>query len=278
MAWYAVAMNRKQRRKIAEQTLAVLSDATYTAPSGNAVDFGAELRAAVAQTGLYTPESRPPSAAPTERATLIQLANETTLAGARTCFDEHGSAAALNFASAWNPGGGFQTGAEAQEESLARASGLFPCLDGSPFYAFHRQQDDRRYSDRAIHSPCVPVFRDDSGALLETPWPCSFVTSPAVDRRRFPESENTDALMAQRIRFVLDVFAAHTHENIVLGAWGCGVFQNEPATIASQFADALATTHRGVFRVVRFSVFDRRDDGTLRAFAERFGEAAVSGE
>merc|ERR1712029_910488 len=54
------------------------------------------------------------------------LAAAQTLAHSRTAMAQHPGV--LNFASARNPGGGFTTGAEAQEESLARSSGIYPCL------------------------------------------------------------------------------------------------------------------------------------------------------
>jgi len=70
--------------------------------------------------------------------------------------------AALNFASANNPGGGFLTGAQAQEESLARASGLYTMLLGYPMY---RSLKDPMYTNWVIYSQDVPVFRCDEGRL-----------------------------------------------------------------------------------------------------------------
>jgi uncharacterized protein (TIGR02452 family) len=74
------------------------------------------------------------------------------------------------FASARRPGGGFLTGAQAQEESIARASALHACLRVvGDFYAYQRRRPELTYSDRVIYSPAVPVFRDDTGALLPVP-------------------------------------------------------------------------------------------------------------
>jgi uncharacterized protein (TIGR02452 family) len=85
---------------------------------------------------------------------------------------------ALNFASATSPGGGFLSGARAQEECLARCSGLYACLADNPMYGFHRARRDALYSDYAVYSPDVPVFRseDPAGTLLDEPWLCSFIT------------------------------------------------------------------------------------------------------
>ncbi|HVT71393.1 MAG TPA: TIGR02452 family protein [Trebonia sp.] len=51
--------------------------------------------------------------------------------------------------------------------------------------------------------------------------------------------------------------AAHGHRTLVLGAWGCGVFRNDPAVVATAFAGHLDRT-RGRFDRVVFAVYDRR--------------------
>jgi len=72
----------------------------------------------------------------------------------------------LNFASAKNPGGGFLGGGSAQEESLARSSGLFPCINQmQQMYETNRAYRSCLYTDHMIYSPRVPVFRDDEGYI-----------------------------------------------------------------------------------------------------------------
>jgi uncharacterized protein (TIGR02452 family) len=69
---------------------------------------------------------------------------------------------------------------------------------------------------------------------------------------------------------VLDVAAAHGCHRIVLGAWGCGVFGNDPADVATAFRDALAT--RPAFEHVAFAILDTPPgQPVLRAFAVTFG-------
>src|SRR3569833_1943090 len=68
-----------------------------------------------------------------------------------------GGEAARALASAKHPGGGFRTGAQAQEEDIARASALYSCLTAVPqFYTLHRSRPDTLYSDSVIYSPHVP--------------------------------------------------------------------------------------------------------------------------
>jgi len=209
---------------------------------------------------------------------VIEVTNETSLSAARRL---GAGAACLVFASAKNPGGGFLTGAQAQEESIARSSALYPCLTAARgFYDFHRRQGDLRYSDRVIYSPAVPVFRGDDGALLEAPYPVSFLTAAAPNLGAVLSNQPTAAgsvprVLAERARRVLTVAAAHGHRTLVLGAWGCGVFRNDPAVVAAAFAAQLASTH-GWFDHVVFAVLDgQRGTPTYGAFADAFSARAA---
>jgi uncharacterized protein (TIGR02452 family) len=67
---------------------------------------------------------------------------------------------------------------------------------------------------------------------------------------------------------VLRVAAAHGHRELVLGAWGCGVFGNDPAEVAQVFAETLAASPW--FDLVVFAVLDRGGN-TRRAFEEAMG-------
>jgi uncharacterized protein (TIGR02452 family) len=182
--------------------------------------------------------------------------------------------AALNFASARHPGGGWLSGARAQEESLARASGLVACIAGDPMYVRHERMRDALYTSSAIYSPNVPVFRDDDGQLLDTPYLVSFITAPAVnasivlERNRSRRAEIT-ATMRERVARVLAIAAMHGHAALVLGAWGCGVFKNDPAEIAGSFADALRAPFRGAFAQVVFAVLDLTSEHHLIGAFER---------
>ena len=78
----------------------------------------------------------------------------------------------LNFASAKHPGGGFLNGAEAQEESIARSSTLYPSLispTAEAFYTVHRHDPQAGYySHSMIYSPNVLLLRDDDGSYLKS--------------------------------------------------------------------------------------------------------------
>ena len=254
-------MNRKRASELGHETVAIVEAGRYTTETGRDVEIGPLVRRAVESTKTYPPGCElplPPSPGRTEE---IEVANETTLVAARRLVDAGHRAAALNFASAKNPGGGFLSGARAQEESLARCSALYTCLDGNEMYDFHRARKDPMYTDYAIHSADVPVIRDDDGALLDEPYLCSFITCPAVNAKVVLERDSSrraeirDA-METRVVKVLAIAAIHGHEALVLGAWGCGVFGNDGREVAELFRAALDGQLAGVFSRVIFAVTD----------------------
>ncbi len=125
-----------------------------------------------------------------------------------------------------------------------------------------------------IHSPDVPVFRDDEGGhLLEEPYACAFLTSPApnekvVVERNASRAAEADRVMRGRVERALVVAAHHRHRHLVLGAWGCGVFGNDPSVVADAFARALEGPIAGAFDEVVFAVLDWSDE-RLRQAARR---------
>jgi uncharacterized protein (TIGR02452 family) len=254
--------NRRDRlRAVAADTIAILGRGHYHSESGSIVDIAEDIVAAVAGTRLFTPDQRLPVDGPANHEPIIDVTTETTLAAAqRLSAADDGDVAALVFASARNPGGGFLSGAQAQEESIARSSALYHCLQQIPdFYAHHRGDHDLRYSDRVIYSPAVPVFRDDTGRLLDRPYRTALLTAAAPNLGAIltnqPEhAANVPQVLQRRAIRVLQIAAAHGHRRLILGAWGCGVFRNDPVTVADAFALALREVNQ--FDHVVFAVYD----------------------
>jgi len=261
-------MSRHPRRMTAQETVAILERGDYTSPSGRTVSIAGGLARAVGSTVLYRPGEldallgRLPAGPGADAGTRIEVTGETTLAAAHRLCGGGTVPFALNFASAKNPGGGFLNGAHAQEEGLARSSGLYTSLrSAGEFYDFHRAQRDLLYSDHMIYSPGVPVFRDDAGRLLDEPYDVAFLTSPAPNRgaiRDPAQAERIPAVLRLRARKVLAVALANGHDRLVLGAWGCGVFRNDPAEVAEAFAEPLRPggEFAGRFEHVVFAVWD----------------------
>ena len=162
---------------------------------------------------------------------------------------------ALNFANGIQPGGGFLSGARAQEEGLCRSSALYQTLVGDPMYAAHRKRQRADSTNWAIYSPDVPVFRGDDGVMVEHPWLLSFITCAAPYAPAIGQPESGD-LLQRRIHRVLTIARAFGHSVLVLGAWGCGAFGNNPHRTAIDFRDALENDFRGAFTDIVFAITD----------------------
>ncbi len=269
-------MNRFDLASLAAATLEILKAGQYASPSGRVVDLSRQLRLAKDGTCSYAPAVPVRTTVFPDRPARTEVVNASTLEVARQLVNDGQRVAALNFASAKRAGGGFMSGAQAQEESLARASGLYTTLVGDPMYDHHRTHSDPMYTPWVIYSPDVPVFRLDDGRLLEEPYLCSFLTSPAVNVGALDDADRRGdeirQAMHERIERVLGVAALHGHERLVLGAWGCGVFQNDPEQIAELFQIALEGPFRGAFSHVAFAVLDRSDDKRfIGPFERAFG-------
>lgn len=276
-----------RRIAIAQDTLEILEAGYYFSPEGKQVNIGKELVSCLAQTKYYDPDTLSTikqdvlTSAPQFSNIEFEVRNETTLMGAeRLAKSEHfQKIGVLNFASAKNPGGGFLRGAQAQEESLARSSALYRSLLKCPdYYDFHRSHKSLLYSDRIIYSPDCPVFKNDDGTLLEEPYLVDFITSPAPNageiRRNQPkDAEKIRDVLYSRGAKLLSLAVYHDCDALVLGAWGCGVFRNDPSMVAQMFADFLLPNGQfwGRFKRVVFSVLDFSEQGRIFAqFNSRF--------
>jgi uncharacterized protein (TIGR02452 family) len=273
-------VSREQATRLGRETVAIIEAGRYAVPSGRVVEIASMVEHAVTGTVSYPPGREPASriSQPVVGAPTVAILNETTLTAVRQMQTRGMNPAALNMASATSPGGGFLSGARAQEEYLARSSGLYACLRGNLMYACHREDRDPFYSDYVIYSPDVPVFRGDDGGLLDEAYPCSILTSPAVHANgvsRFMPQRVKDIgrVMEKRIQKLLAAAAAHGHTSLVLGAWGCGAFGNDGNLIAGLFRGALMGKFQDAFQNVVFAITDWSDD---RMFIGPFEKAFAS--
>eukprot|EP00928_Gymnodinium_smaydae_P039919 TRINITY_DN27168_c0_g1_i1.p1 TRINITY_DN27168_c0_g1~~TRINITY_DN27168_c0_g1_i1.p1 ORF type:complete len:380 (-),score=48.59 TRINITY_DN27168_c0_g1_i1:756-1823(-) len=205
----------------------------------------------------------------------VEFTDETTVASIFRLSKEGCHVAALNFASATNPGGGFLGGADAQEESLARSSGLYPCLARFQDSYYSLPINGGLYTHGTIFSPHVPFFRGDDGEL-RPPCLASVVTSPAVNFKRIRDpgvARKTHAIMKERARRVFHLAAAEAVDILILGAWGCGVFAGSPIEMADIFKD-LVTDPK--FRHIR-CVFAIPDSNVRTQFSAVFAGCAPHG-
>jgi uncharacterized protein (TIGR02452 family) len=266
-----LAVPREHAARLGRSALEAIDRGVYVDRAGRPVDWGEAVAAAVVAKRSLPPDAvLPPAPAPSRRETRVQVANETTLVAAKRLTETGERTLALNFANGIEPGGGFLNGARAQEEVLCRSSALYATLRGDPMYDAHRQRTLPDSTDWAILSPDVSVFRTDDGTPLDAHWPLSVITCAAPYAPGLGRSRAGD-LLQQRIARVLAIARAHGFTALVLGAWGCGAFGNDPHRTARDFHDALLR-HAGAFAQVVFAVADWSPERRFLApFAERFG-------
>lgn len=280
-------MNRHQRMTVAHETLSILDRGQYTLDDNRTIELSEHIAACLGSTRYIDAEEAnalPSQAAARRRRDVpatVEVVNQTTLACiSRVLNETNGSVAALNFASARNPGGGFLGGSLAQEESLASSSALYASLLCAPqFYETHRASSSLLYSDSMIVSPGCPVFRRDDGSLMHEPELVTFITCAAPNAGAVEKNQPGDLalvpdVLRARSERVLAVAALQDCATLVLGAWGCGVFRNDPAVVAGTFrshlyGDAAWASHfeRIVFAVLDTSVQQDVYGAFLKAFA-----------
>lgn len=194
--------------------------------------------------------------------------------------------AVLNFASATTPGGGVTAGASAQEECLCRVSTLYPCLNAKSawdnFYSPHRHLQNPLHNDDIIYTKDVVVLKDDNHNILTEPFCVDVITCAAPNLRDHPSNRynHNDGdpikigeralllLHERRARKILSAAAANHAETVILGAFGCGAFRNNPNIVAQAYNNVLNDfLHH--FRNIEFAVYSRfPDSGNFTAFKD----------
>lgn len=181
----------------------------------------------------------------------------------------------LNFASAKNPGGGFLNGAMAQEESLAASGTLYRTLTAhEEYYRENRLQRSMIYTDYAIYSPDVVFFRDGRFRLTDSYVKASVLTLPAVNMGQVilkgEDIAQAKKAMRRRMKLALAIFAEQGEKHLVLGAYGCGVFRNDPKLIAAWWKELLEEGMYPYFETILYAVLDRSEnEACIRAFKEQ---------
>ena len=274
--------NRTHRMALATETLDILKKGFYINKNHQQIEIKEDCANAISGTELIKEETYLIYAA---QSTFVQRFNthfevnpESILVSARRLSEAGKQVFCLNFASAKNPGGGFLGGAQAQEETLARSSALYNCLlPQMEMYERNRNLKTCLYSDEMIYSPNVPIFRDENGALLTNYYKMSILTAPAVNagavrRQEANHISQIEIVMHNRIEKVLQIAAIKGYTTLILGAWGCGVFQNNPLDIARYFKYHLYEGRfQDVFENVVFAIYAHKEnDENLIAFKKYF--------
>lgn len=197
----------------------------------------------------------------------------------------------LNFANGSQVGGGYKTGAVAQEEDLCRRlPNLYTSLFNAkreglyPFGPSTCSSKDRpeKYSDVLVTAGLVVARQgeDQDFKLLprEQQVRVSLVTAAAPNINFAKEVYDLD-LMYKTVRaiFIAPRLIQPDINTLVLGAWGCGAFGGKPEDVSGLFAKALAEVNlRRLYREIHFAI-PQYDPSDINAevFRRRLAEHGI---
>ncbi len=258
-------MKKTTNAGLARQTLEIIRNGMYQV-NNIQIDVSERVDFSVKNTITYSPEQLDKliEKTPTGETftTELSVENQRTIEAIQQ--EKSGlKIGVLNFASAKNPGGGFINGASAQEESLARSSSLYATVKDSEMYTFNRSQSTFLYSDYMIYSPEVLFWMNDQGNLLEKPLVADVITAPAPNKNAMLQNNRPDeisrieATFRIRIEKMLALALEQKIECLILGAWGCGVFRNDPEFVALCFHEMIEGKFKNRFKKIVFAISNR---------------------
>lgn len=253
------------------------------------------IKSSVEGTLFYPEEKTPEIPAPRYEKTVISVQKYRTLETAQFYHRKYPQAriAVHNFASATNPGGGVRKGSRAQEEALCRCTTLLPVLETEEnkkrFYDFHRRRHDVRYTDACLYTPGIVGFKTDDelpSLLPEAKWTkVDILTCAAPNLRAMPNNamnpgrdkaikmdhDDLFALHKKRAHHLFAIAAENKADILILGAFGCGAFQNPPELVAEAYHDLLLK-FEGQFKDIVFAIYcTPQDMKNYNAFAKVLG-------
>ena len=194
---------------------------------------------------------------------------DTVHAGRIYCND--GKIALLNFSSYKNAGGMFINGSKAQEECLCHASYLYNVLSQfvTKFYDWNNAHKNKAlYLNRGLYSPNI-LFKHENSLFNCDVITCAAPNKSAAQKYQNVSNEENTRVLKSRIKYVLDIAKDNEVDVLILGAYGCGVFGQNPIEVAKVFKEYLNTTHKNCFNKVIFAIPNGKD-GNLNAFKTVF--------
>jgi uncharacterized protein (TIGR02452 family) len=205
-----------------------------------------------------------------DSSTITAIYPTDTISCARHLTQEGFRPLVLNFASHKRAGGGYAHGSLAQEECLFYVSS-YNLLANPRLYPLSEEQ--------AVYTPDVVVYRNPK--TLEVLdwgqcWTASFLALPALNlgRTSRPHTPAERALMVNKIRLMCEVALENGHDSLVLGAWGSGVFGNEPEEVARLFQVVLyGPVYKDRFKRLAFAIPAQPRNGNLEAYQSVFARS-----
>lgn len=252
-------MTQQELRQISYETLSVIAGENYSV-NGRIYNMRSMVLDMVDETVLYKPQDvigysigfpMKPHYYLYNMSTIGAILKNQTLLNQRI--------GVLNFASAIKAGGGWLNGKVAQEEDIMRKTNAFvSLLSQDEFYLSHSISNPV-YSDSIIYTKNASIIRDDDFNFIK-PQTINLYTCAAVnltEMKKLNPQYSSKEDMHHRIYRILSLMAQNHEETIVLGAFGCGVFGNNPTDIADIFFDVLVLKKlEDEFKNIIFAIYD----------------------
>lgn len=267
-------MNKEQRLKMSEETLDILNNGKYSL-NGKSINIKKDIDIGILESKLYGLDSDISLSNKENKNTEIYLMNIETLKAGKILKNKYSNVAILNFASGKNAGGGFLKGTMAQEESITYSSSLYLSLKKFQYiYDENRKNKTAFYSDNMFYSPNIVVFRDENYKLIN-PYKLNVISSASPNKRAILENEKNKIneiypTLKRRIYKILQITQENNQDALVLGAYGCGVFFNDPEMVAEIFYEYLNNDFKNVFKEIIFAIYDKNDSENIKIFKKYF--------
>ncbi|MBN2479266.1 MAG: TIGR02452 family protein [Parachlamydiales bacterium] len=201
--------------------------------------------------------------------TNVEVLNEDCLYAAEKLVRLGKKVAVVNNANQHHAGGGYLRGAPAQEEDLCRRIvDLFGSLKGiankkGTFYGIE--------SKGCIYTSNAVVRRDGKDKnyrFIKTPFKVDVITSAAPDLRgndnhKFLDKKGKwdqkvyENFIKEKIRWQFKTAIETGHDAIVLSAFGCGAFKNDPAVVSRLYREVYDKEFKGQIKMVHAILGDK---------------------
>ncbi len=184
---------------------------------------------------------------------------------AAVMFSKFGKTCVLNMASPTTVGGGVKEGARAQEECLFRCSNLTHVIS---------QEMYPLKMDECIYTKDVKFFKDfHYNYIDEIVVDVITIAAPNIGGQKAYQGFNYEVDMKEKISLMLSLPIENGVKNIILGAWGCGVFGNDPKEVSELFRNVLTTRgYQNQFDNVVFAIINDHNSvgSNYEVFKETF--------
>ncbi|AYV80934.1 MAG: hypothetical protein Harvfovirus10_32 [Harvfovirus sp.] len=178
----------------------------------------------------------------------------------------------LIMANSSNPGGGYKLASPAQEESIARRTNLIPCITSVKYpipefgalyiknISIIRDLETKKYSylDKPIISDCVLS---------------SAYSNPLIKDGVMEKKYRRNTMI--KIRAMFNILLENSNTNIILSAYGCGAYGNDPVDMANIFKEVISE-YKYRFENIIFAIVKDQWSKNYSTFNEMFGSFEIA--